>query len=175
MYRKSDRGMSYVVGDDWREFFDVVVVQARKPRFFTDESRPMRIYDEGSQTHVWDRVTRLNKGTIYYELSLGMWREGTVKQLLDMTGWSGEQVLYFGDHPYSDLADVTLEHGWRTGAIISELAHEINTLNNPQLKLDLNWLQMLTQLIEDYQDTDNTESNEVLAKWLEERDDLRYA
>lgn len=30
-------------------------------------------------------------------------------------------MLYFGDHPYSDLADVTLEHGWRTGAIISEL------------------------------------------------------
>jgi hypothetical protein len=47
--------------------------------------------------------------------------QGTVKQLQDMTGWRGEQVLYFGDHPYSDLADVTLEHGWRTGAIINEL------------------------------------------------------
>ena len=33
----------------------------------------------------------------------------------------GHQVLYFGDHPYSDLADVTLEHGWRTGAILGEL------------------------------------------------------
>lgn len=39
----------------------------------------------------------------------------------DLTGWRGHQVLYFGDHPYSDLADVTLEHGWRTGAIINEL------------------------------------------------------
>lgn len=38
-----------------------------------------------------------------------------------MTGWRGDEVLYFGDHPYSDLADVTLEHGWRTGAIIHEL------------------------------------------------------
>lgn len=47
--------------------------------------------------------------------------QGTVKQLQDMTGWRGQQVLYFGDHPYSDLADVTLMHGWRTGAIISEL------------------------------------------------------
>ena len=44
-----------------------------------------------------------------------------MKQLQDMTGWRGHQVLYFGDHPYSDLADVTLEHGWRTGAIIKEL------------------------------------------------------
>lgn len=78
--------------------------------------------------------------------------------------------MYFGDHPYSDLADVTLEHGWRTGAIISELEvstkichicqsrkfnnkshflqHEIDTLNNPEFKTNANWLQMLTQLIE---------------------------
>lgn len=38
-----------------------------------------------------------------------------------LTGWEGQKVLYFGDHPYSDLADVTLSLGWRTGAIIDEL------------------------------------------------------
>lgn len=31
-------------------------------------------------------------------------------------------MLYFGDHPYSDLADASLMHGWRTGAIIKELS-----------------------------------------------------
>lgn len=102
-----------LAGKDWRNVFDVVIVQARKPRFFTDESRPMRLFDERTGTHLWDRVTKLERGKIYYE--------GTVKQLQDLMGWSGHQVLYFGDHPYSDLADVTLEHGWRTGAIINEL------------------------------------------------------
>ena len=29
--------------------------------------------------------------------------------------------MYFGDHPYADLADVTLHHGWHTGAVIREL------------------------------------------------------
>lgn len=43
-----------------------------------------------------------------------------------MTGWVGSEVLYFGDHPYSDLADLTLEHGWRTGAIIHELTVSID-------------------------------------------------
>lgn len=105
--------MYMLVGEDWKNFFDVVIVQARKPRFFTDISRPIRVYDERSGSHVWDKVTKLERGVIYFE--------GTVKQLQDLTGWSGQQVLYFGDHPYSDLADVTLEHGWRTGAIISEL------------------------------------------------------
>lgn len=60
--------MELLVGHDWKDFFDVVIVQARKPRFFTDESRPMRLYDEQSGSHVWDRVTRLDKGTIYYEV-----------------------------------------------------------------------------------------------------------
>lgn len=106
--------MKFLVGNDWKKFFDVIIVQARKPRFFTEESRPLKIYDEINHTQLWDRVTKLSKGTIY--------SEGTVKQLQELTGWRGHQVLYFGDHPYSDLADVTLEHGWRTGAIIKELA-----------------------------------------------------
>lgn len=114
--------MRYLVGDDWKDYFDVVIVQARKPRFFTEESRPLRIYDEKNETQLWDRVTKLQKGVIYLE--------GTVKQLQDTTGWRGHQVLYFGDHPYSDLADVTLEHGWRTGAIIKELAVSTILYNN---------------------------------------------
>ena len=38
-----------------------------------------------------------------------------------MTGWKGQRVLYFGDHPYTDLADASLLLGWHTGAIIKEL------------------------------------------------------
>lgn len=164
-YHFVDKGMTLLAGSEWRNFFDVIIVQARKPKFFTDESRPMRIYDENSNSYLWDRVTKLEKGKIYYE--------GTVKQLQDLTGWRGHSVLYFGDHPYSDLADVTLEHGWRTGAIISELAHEIHTLNNEDFKTNANWLQMLTQLIEDYQDNESEDARAVLHSWMEERDNIR--
>lgn len=37
-----NKGMKYLVGDDWRDLFDVVIVQARKPKFFTEHSRPLR-------------------------------------------------------------------------------------------------------------------------------------
>lgn len=47
--------------------------------------------------------------------------QGNLKQLQEMKGWHGQELLYFGDHPYSDLADVSLNHSWRTGAIIWEL------------------------------------------------------
>jgi len=62
--------MQFLVGKNWKNYFDVVIVQARKPRFFTEESRPLRIYDEIKQTQLWDRVTKLNKGVIYLEVSL---------------------------------------------------------------------------------------------------------
>ncbi|XP_022915081.1 5'-nucleotidase domain-containing protein 3 isoform X2 [Onthophagus taurus] len=165
-YKFVNRGMDFLVGPDWKTYFDVIIVQARKPRFFTDVSRPIRIYDERSGIHIWDRVIKLQKGVIYYE--------GTVKQLQELTGWRGHQVLYYGDHPYSDLADVTLEHGWRTGAIIPELTHEIETLNNREFKENANWLHMLTQLIEDHQDCEGKEEQYVLAKWMAERDELRF-
>lgn len=60
--------MELLVGSDWMHYFDVVIVQARKPKFFTVESRPFRIYDCESRTQLWDRVTRLEKGKIYYEV-----------------------------------------------------------------------------------------------------------
>lgn len=60
--------MGHLVGPHWRDLFDLVIVQARKPRFFTDESRPIRVWDEKSGTHVWDRVIKLEKGVIYYEV-----------------------------------------------------------------------------------------------------------
>lgn len=165
-------GMTLLLGNKWRDYFDVIIVQARKPRFFTDTTRPLRVYDEKTGAHSWDRVSKLEKGKIY--------QEGSAWQLQKLMGWQrGESVLYFGDHPYSDLADVTLEYGWRTGAIIAELSHEINTLNREDFKQAANWLQMLTQLIENYQ-ADAHKSPEItncgrreLKRWIDERDALR--
>lgn len=57
-----------MVGENWEDYFDVIIVQARKPLFFTDESRPLRIYDKDNDTYLWDRVTELKKGTIYFEV-----------------------------------------------------------------------------------------------------------
>lgn len=34
-----NHGMSYLLGQDWRNFFDVIICQARKPSFFGAEKR----------------------------------------------------------------------------------------------------------------------------------------
>lgn len=65
-----DRGMTLLLGNDWREYFDVIIVQARKPKFFTESTRPLRAYDEKTMAHSWDRVTKIEKGKIYQEVSV---------------------------------------------------------------------------------------------------------
>lgn len=49
------------------------------------------------------------------------------------------------------LQDLTLKHGWRTGAIIPELRKEIKIMNTEQYIHMMAWSQALTGLIEQMQ------------------------
>ena len=82
-------------------------------------------------TPTWQRVNQLEPGQVY--------QQGNVAGFINMTGWKGAQVLYFGDHVFGDLAvrsslspslsftslllaqEPQLSHGWKTGAILPEL------------------------------------------------------
>ncbi|KAG1651104.1 5'-nucleotidase domain-containing protein 3 [Nymphon striatum] len=156
-------GMCYLLGPSWQKFFDVVVVQARKPHFFQEHNRPFRIYDPLLKRHKWERIYQFESSKIYME--------GTVNQFHAMTGWENSRVLYFGDHVYADLIDATLDKGWKTGAIISELQDEINILNSNECKHALKWLQTLQLLIEDVQD--KKIGNDFIRKLMAEREEVR--
>ncbi|XP_062403503.1 5'-nucleotidase domain-containing protein 3 [Sardina pilchardus] len=159
-----DRGMNYIVGKDWRDLFDVVIVQADKPGFFNDRRKPFRrVTDKG--VLLWDRIHRLEKGQIY--------KQGNLYEFLRLTGWRGSKVLYFGDHIYSDLADLTLKHGWRTGAIIPELRKEIKKMNTEKYVHNMTWLQALTGLVERTQVHRDPASQAVVQEWIKEREHIR--
>ncbi|EAW97716.1 5'-nucleotidase domain-containing protein 3 [Pongo pygmaeus] len=159
-----DKGMSYIVGKDWRDLFDVVIVQAEKPNFFNDKRRPFRKMNEKGVL-LWDKIHKLQKGQIY--------KQGNLYEFLKLTGWRGSRVLYFGDHIYSDLADLTLKHGWRTGAIIPELRSELKIMNTEQYIQTMTWLQTLTGLLEQMQVHRDAESQLVLQEWKKERKEMR--
>ena len=96
-----------------------------------------------------------------------------MSELQRLKNWHGEEVMYFGDHPYSDLADVSLHHNWRTGAIIWELDYEVQCLNSELFKQSSGWLQILQGLIESCQDYDDPDSRKIIREWEKERDNLR--
>jgi hypothetical protein len=39
-----NRGMTYLLGDNWQQLFDVVICQARKPSFFGAQTRSTMVH-----------------------------------------------------------------------------------------------------------------------------------
>ena len=81
------------------------------------------------------KIDKLEKGKIY--------TGGAIKEFQNLTQWVGDRVLYFGDHVYADLADLSMNHGWRTGAVIEDLEEEVTTMNTEDYKRLLNWTSVL--------------------------------
>ncbi|XP_042307672.1 5'-nucleotidase domain-containing protein 2-like isoform X2 [Sceloporus undulatus] len=80
-----NKGMRYMVGKDWRDFFDVVIVQADKPHFFNDCVKPFRRLDSNGDLQ-WDKINKLEKGQVYKQdlmLRHG-WRTGAIVPELEM-------------------------------------------------------------------------------------------
>ncbi|EEC14393.1 IMP-GMP specific 5'-nucleotidase, putative, partial [Ixodes scapularis] len=156
-----DVGMRYMIGADWQ---DLLTLSSFKPG-----SQSFSLTSTGAFPLACR--CKLAKDKLLSSIVGLCSRQGTVTQLQAMTGWCGNHVLYFGDQIYSDLADLTLNYGWRTGAIIWELAHEIKILNSEEFRHTVSWLQSLQHLIEEMQDHDDIE--DFIEQLLQERDQLR--
>lgn len=101
-------------GMKWRDLFDFVIVNSRKPDFFkTNQSLYEIVTDDG----LMRPVRSLEIGGLYCGGSAQM-----VQQALDV---SGDEILYIGDHIYTDAALAKLEFKWRTCLIIRELEDEV--------------------------------------------------
>jgi len=160
-----NHGMSYLLGQDWRNFFDVIICQARKPSFFGAEKRPFREIDVDKNSKSWDRVNKIEHGKVYVD--------GNLTDLIEMTHWKGNDVLYIGDHIYGDLADLFLKHGWRTGAILEEVEDEINIINSDAFQKTIRWLTVLQWLIDQIQIVPGPEADILMKSWLAEQEEER--
>ncbi len=105
-------------GQSWRDLFDLVVVGSRKPAFFTDRSPVFELVDEDGLLR--PHLGPLKKGEVY----LGG-HAGLVEQSI---GVSGEEILYVGDHIFSDINVSKRVLRWRTGLIVRDLEAELSAL-----------------------------------------------
>ena len=101
-------------GGDWQKLFDLIVVSARKPTFFRDQSPFSAIDDQGNPA-----------GTVESPVWGGRYIGGSRDKLTELLGVPGERVLYVGDHIYSDILATKLRSTWRTMLIVSELEDEL--------------------------------------------------
>lgn len=105
-------------GTTWRSLFDVVVVGARKPAYFTQGQACFEVVDdEGLLRPV---VGGLKEGGVYLGGHAGL--------VEDYLGISGEQILYVGDHIFSDVNVSKRMLRWRTALIVRELEEDLIAL-----------------------------------------------
>lgn len=108
----------YLQGMSWRDLFDLVIVGARKPEFFTERNPFFEVVTE-------DGLLRPAQGTpkpgVPY---LG----GSAVQVEKALGLSGDEILFVGDHMWGDVHVTKSVLRWRTALVLRELEEEVAAL-----------------------------------------------
>ncbi len=126
-------------GMTWRELFDIIIIGARKPMFFTNENP---IFEIATQDGLLKpHVGGLRVDTAY----LG----GSARQVEKYLGLSGDEILYVGDHMFGDVHVTKSVLRWRTALILRELEDEIRALTSfQQTKIHLDALMVEKEKLE---------------------------
>ncbi len=107
-------------GKTWRDIFDLIIVEARKPQFFMGLNPIFEVATEDGLLKT--TVGKLQKGKIY----LG----GSARQVEQFFGYSGDEILYVGDHMFGDVHVSKNVLRWRTALILRELEEEIQAIRD---------------------------------------------
>ncbi|XP_077351268.1 cytosolic purine 5'-nucleotidase isoform X1 [Festucalex cinctus] len=102
----------------WQSYFDLILVDARKPVFF----------GEGTVLRQVDTTTgRLKIGTYTGPLQHGIVYSGGSSDIVcDLLGAKGKDIVYIGDHIFGDILKSKKRQGWRTFLVVPELAQELH-------------------------------------------------
>ncbi|KAK2163909.1 hypothetical protein LSH36_72g03100 [Paralvinella palmiformis] len=112
--------MEFVLGSDWKEYFDYFLFLAKKPSFFSGNRNFFRIDGISECEHLQEIkdgqfVTQGNHKTFIESLSKAVGKEKP-------------KVIYFGDSLRSDIFPSKRHAAWDTVMILEEMDAEIGTL-----------------------------------------------
>lgn len=117
----TDDVLGYILGGqmsaytNWRDYFDWIIVGARKPEFFTGNQSFQEL--DNSAAPVGRPVGEPRRGRIY--------NGGNQLGLQAALGVHPDEVLYVGDHIYGDIVRSKKSSGWRTALVVEDLEHEL--------------------------------------------------
>lgn len=105
-------------GMTWRQLFDLVIVGARKPSFWTTPSPAFAVVDDSG-------LLRPHPGPL---APGGVYLGGHAALVERDLGLAGEEILYVGDHIYADVHVTKDALRWRTALVVRELERELTAL-----------------------------------------------
>jgi len=98
----------------WRDLFEMVIVSARKPEFF-QLSHPL--YEVVTDDGLMRPCFKANSG--------GLYSGGSAQMVEKSLNIHGDEILYVGDHIYTDVSQSKVHLRWRTALICRELEDEV--------------------------------------------------
>lgn len=145
----TERMMSYLLGGAMPEYpsflhyFDVLVVEAKKPAFFQERrALQQRVVHPNGAVELRPAAFPLERGVIY--------EGGNLVDLERLIGTPGDKILYVGDHIYGDILRSKKESAWRTAMIIQEMEAEMGA--HEECSDDLVTIEELEERREDLED-----------------------
>ena len=111
----------YAFGDDWRDLFDLIIVDCKKPLFFSDPiNRIFQRINENDNQFIPvtnnDLIKDFSKNYIY---AFGNSRD--LHSIMKEISQQEPIVIYFGDHIKSDINALKQHTNWLAGVIVEEL------------------------------------------------------
>jgi 5'-nucleotidase len=99
----------------WRDVFDVIIVSARKPAFFATRSPVFRVATEEGLLEPCPKGIERD----------GIYLGGNAGLVEDYLGLSGDEILYVGDHVFTDVHVSKDVLRWRTALVLRELESDL--------------------------------------------------
>ncbi len=100
----------------WRNYFDLVIVGAKKPTFFTGTAEFHKINPQTGEVQEAPATRFENRG---------IYQGGSISRFEQLLEDRGENILYVGDHIYGDIIRSKKDSLWRTALVLEELEHEL--------------------------------------------------
>uniref|UniRef100_A0A7S3Z779 5'-nucleotidase n=1 Tax=Lotharella globosa TaxID=91324 RepID=A0A7S3Z779_9EUKA len=123
-----------VIDSQWQDIFDVIIAGSCKPGFFVNNRlqlyRVQNPQENRAALDIVDGLPDLSAKELLQEGKIfqgGNWEN--LHKMLEIS--SGSEILYVGDHMYSDVIRSKRDLGWRTMMVIPELLHEIDRMESP--------------------------------------------
>ncbi|XP_068082239.1 cytosolic purine 5'-nucleotidase isoform X2 [Anabrus simplex] len=103
---------------NWKTYFDIIVVDARKPLFFGEGTILRQVDTSTGALKIGTHMGPLQEGQVY--------SGGSCDVFTELIGAKGKDVLYIGDHIFGDILKSKKIRGWRTFLIVPELVQELH-------------------------------------------------
>ncbi|XP_046659094.1 cytosolic purine 5'-nucleotidase isoform X2 [Homalodisca vitripennis] len=103
---------------NWKTYFDLIVVDARKPLFFGEGTILRQVDTTTGALRLGTHMGPLQKEQVY--------SGGSCDVFTELIKAKGKDVLYVGDHIFGDILKSKKIRGWRTFLIVPELIQELH-------------------------------------------------